>query len=818
MYNFPKNIIVIPTEEAEGFPGVHKFPFGNIAEYALPNSGRITAVDDLNFLSGHFVSLDGVGDYMSVPHTTDFDMASGTFAISFMVKAASIPLSATAIISKGGVTGGNGWAAFLNASGKIQFLFRGTGFTNKEADTVLSTGVWHTVSITIVDGVLATAVIDGTSSTITTLSDTPGTYVDSTENLAIGVRLSGGVPQDFFAGDLSAVSITDGNTTIASWLLNEHTTGTLTGLPAFDRSGNGNHGTYVGCEGNVGEGMPAEVVGLEEYGDYAYLETGDSVTLTSMAGDTSTSFSLSFDFLLPSISGSPYLISNVTSGIGIRLINSTTIRFAVGSLAGGAPAASAVQYAVSDLAGTLHTVQMDYDGVDTITSYLDGVLLGVGVVTPSVLSWTGLIIFNSTAGLARRVYFNGTLIAEGNGVTSAEWGGGTVSGSPLTIADKRRTIPQMFLQDWNKRMWFDGVNDYVVGGSINILGGADFEIFCTLYLTAHAAGDLVMSSPAGVSGVRLFMDGSGLVTIQSPGSGGRTMTGYTLPLNRMVTIKGVVAGGTTRLYEDGVLVSTQGAQTVFASNSPVVLGRYSSASTSYSKGLLLSGGVTSGGNTVTVTPQTGTVNGSPANIYLPEAITGDLDALGNPIDRPRNGQLNLTGVAGDSADIAYDPSLNVTTECTWAMTGNFWDDEAVTKVVLGRDDYVTPRKVFAFYRSAVHSGADGKLRLALSQSGAVNSGSFDISGFLNQNQTLVVRYNGSTFTLEAWIDGVPATVTLATGTVPASLFTTDIGVRIGQDFDGAGPSDQLIGSPVFYNRALTDSEIQKVHRYLQSRI
>ena len=208
--------------------------------------------------------------------------------------------------------------------------------------------------------------------------------------------------------------------------------------------------------------------------------------------------------------------------------------------------------------------------------------------------------------------------------------------------------------------------------------------------------------------------------------------------------------------------------------------------------------------------------GSPANIYLPEASDNPgFDALGNAIANPRGELLNPRGVAGDYAEILYDPSLDVTTEWSGALVGNLWDDGALNRLVLHRDDFTNSKKVFNIaWRSSADSATDGRVRFILSSTGAVNawSGRADLP---NRNSVLSWSYNGTAGTFKVYIDGAETTVTTVSGTIPASLFTTDIPIRLFSDFNGANPSDKQFGKTLMYNKALSDSEHVKIYRALR---
>jgi hypothetical protein len=221
----------------------------------------------------------------------------------------------------------------------------------------------------------------------------------------------------------------------------------------------------------------------------------------------------------------------------------------------------------------------------------------------------------------------------------------------------------------------------------------------------------------------------------------------------------------------------------------------------------------------------GTVSGSPVENLLPSSLSNPaVDALGNPIADPRNNLLNHTGWDGDRAVIPYDPALNVTTEAEWFIWGNFYIDDGVaqTKRFVDRYDNPNIKRVFLFYRFAGDSASDGKCRINLSPDGSlVYSSSFTLS---NAHSLLRFQYNGTSGTLKwaeynngSWSSLTDVTTEL--GSIPASIFSTDIPIYLPGTFNTSAPLEHWEGqqSPLFmYNRILTDSEADRVRRKTQS--
>jgi hypothetical protein len=122
------------------------------------------------------------------------------------------------------------------------------------------------------------------------------------------------------------------------------------------------------------------------------------------------------------------------------------------------------------------------------------------------------------------------------------------------------------------------------------------------------------------------------------------------------------------------------------------------------------------------------------------------------------------------------------------------------------------------YRSSTYRftpADDGKYQVSLSSDGMVLLQQAYGVHSPNRNAVLSWSYNGTAGTFKVYIDGVETTVTTVSGTIPASLFTTDIPIRLFQDFNGANPSDKQIGKTLMYNKALSDSEHVKIYRALR---
>ena len=66
------------------------------------------------------VVFDGTGDYLSIPHSSDFDFSTGDFTAECWINPTSLPSADKCILEFRGSGGGNdGWVWFINSSNVI---------------------------------------------------------------------------------------------------------------------------------------------------------------------------------------------------------------------------------------------------------------------------------------------------------------------------------------------------------------------------------------------------------------------------------------------------------------------------------------------------------------------------------------------------------------------------------------------------------------------------------------------------------------------------------------------------------------------------
>jgi hypothetical protein len=106
-----------------------------------------TAQSKFGGASGYF---DGSGDYLSIPHSPDFDFGSGNFTIESWIYAVSLPVYGPAIVSNFNFFNNPAGAGpfFINAltNGKISFYIYPVGTI--ESSSSISLNQWHHIAAT----------------------------------------------------------------------------------------------------------------------------------------------------------------------------------------------------------------------------------------------------------------------------------------------------------------------------------------------------------------------------------------------------------------------------------------------------------------------------------------------------------------------------------------------------------------------------------------------------------------------------------------------------------------------------------------------
>ena len=867
--------------------------------------------NNLNLYSGRAVSLNGTTDYGLIPAYS----WTGTRKTSFKIKTTTTA-QGILIMARDRLPPYTGWDIRVSATGILQVW---DGITLRSGTKKVNTGLWVDVAMEI-SGTNVTLTVNGESETIACSVVSNYTAMD----FCIGANEVGAT--SFFSGEMCDLKLYDGDTLVRYYPMIEHAAGSIDGLPFFDASGNGQHGTWTGCDSVTQEGIPAPYRDIVGYDDRMWFtDTGDYVDLdlpVVLSGDWEISW-MGFHPTLGDriFQGTTAFLSNGTTNVQLKTDqgNFRTI-FALINL-----------YGLYTLRKTGSSLALSRNG----SSLGSTSIASTDTVTFSRLGGINAVNLAPT-GLLADINFNDQFVWDGNPNTAAT-SGCTVKGSPLTIGDYRRTIPQTALMDWNKfgegtpvntlenlpsgaaaiyslrsgitsnvvRVRRSGddatadftgveVNDGTLEAWVTAGGGTEDGFVVTWYDQSGNARNATQATAGnqpqiGGSGALVtHPDGSGTAAIRfldtdtgavgphlispawygvsqnpvfahfvySMGAAGNfpiifdAHNGTTLNRGYLYAHEGtsmkprpssirtsgyLYAQGTAislntryigsyaaRRTTNGVQAWINGTLNVqgndrdedFLSHDSVWIGNASMEL--LQNDIYLSELVTYGAdNRTKVEHDIASYYGLTLPDYLISASTASptQDALGNPISSPRGRKLNFIG--GEAyGEISDDPSLDVTTGFTLFLVGNFWDDGASALRYWERWDVASDNRSIVFYRSSFDSAAAGKVRVLATTLGTAAS-LYGVSTILqNQTSVIAIRFEASTQP-DIFENGTSLTVTMEIGTPPASIFTTDIPIKIPGSFntDSEIPETQM-AAPVYYNRALTDAEILKVTRTL----
>jgi len=206
------------------------------------------------------------------------------------------------------------------------------------------------------------------------------------------------------------------------------------------------------------------------------------------------------------------------------------------------------------------------------------------------------------------------------------------------------------------------------------------------------------------------------------------------------------------------------------------------------------------------------------DILVPKALTGSLDALGNPIEKPRdNNTFNADGsgyalVPDSGASSTFQTeSLGILNEATWRFKGNFHGPAvSESEAMLGKWGPSSGARSFLFTRSGSNPD-DNEIRIALSSNGtAVNRQDFQT---IDADSLWVVRYDGPNGILKVERDGVELVSQDTVGAFPSSLHVSNIPFVIcanGEEGEVINLSSRPISGIKIFNRYLTDEEVQSL--------
>jgi|9_EtaG_2_1085328.scaffolds.fasta_scaffold04939_3 hypothetical protein len=368
------------------------------------------------------------------------------------------------------------------------------------------------------------------------------------------------------------------------------------------------------------------------------------------------------------------------------------------------------------------------------------------------------------------------------------------------------TPPQVLGLDFNQYLYFNGVDtqidcgaplipangDFVLSGiSQTFYDGSTFDALFSQYFDPPSEGRFLVIARDGNLG--LFI-GSSLGNVEIESSG----VDLTQPFNWEVER----SGDTFTLRVNGVDVGSDTRNISIYQGRNSFIGSAPTVSNSYFEGInrVFLDGV----------QLTGTESGTFENVLVPKALTGNLDALGNPIEKPR------TSNTFNADDVGYalipdSNSLDVTTEATWVFKGNFHGPAvSESEAMLGKWGPSSGERSFLFTRSGSNPD-DNEIRIALSSNGtAVHRQDFQT---IDADSLWVVRYDGPSGILKVERDGVELVSQDTVGAFPSSLHVSNIPFFIcanGEEGDVINLSSRPTSSIKFYNRYLTDEEVQSL--------
>ena len=626
--------------------------------------------------------------------------------------------------------------------------------------------------------------------------------------------------------DVRLINASD-NSVVAHWKLYDSAAASLGGYPAIDCVG-GYHGAHVGCSSGSGEGVDTEVAGISATLDDKMWFDGVNDYVNCGADYTTNTF-----FGACVIEFTTY-IANTGVTQALCAIGSSAYRIYTNS--GNWKVNGGTQVIGQAVESGIHTIAVTFNASGQATAFsYDGSVVWTGTEAAGSLvsgttfrigaNFNGLIV-NKTSGLiydfsitgsaVRNLAYTGTELITWTD-TSGGGNNGTVNGSPVTVGQKRETILQTAGEDFNKLMWFDGVNDYVNLNHSFIPATDDFDIEIDfLNAGSPSVNKAIISQDSGSSD--LYMVGvrstTGRIMLYLGGNSIIETTGETTGEKQTIRLRRIGNGFT--LHLDGVLIYS-GTHAITFPTVNTWIGNWTSVPTRFITGIIwnirkggqvyyLGNGNTNAAWVDQIGSNDGTVNGSPSLYHVAESeTTAGQDALGTAIENPRPNErvLNLTTGTG-YAEIADSASLDLTTEATWEVWGDF-SDATTEQYVLHSFDFAGAKRSWGLMFGTTYGASRvGIIRFGSATGASQYSGSFDIGTGIKQ---ILATYNAGTVVI--YINGLATTLNNQVGIVPASLFVTDTGIRVGATFGNTFNEYSQIGDIRIYDRALTADEVLK---------
>jgi hypothetical protein len=383
------------------------------------------------------------------------------------------------------------------------------------------------------------------------------------------------------------------------------------------------------------------------------------------------------------------------------------------------------------------------------------------------------------------------------------------------------SILQTAGEDFNKRMWFDGVNDYV-RASVPFVWNNAWDVSFKLY--AFNAGNTRLFTDSTADQYSIFSVGGTSISVACGGFGsGINLVNWAVGVigsNMLVRVKHN-GSGLFELFLDGASQGTRTASTITPKTSTQLQFSGRLTSSEMVKGLMygveidigdtgtndheyLGNGNTDAAWTDQVGSANGTVNGSPSLYHVAESeTTAGQDALGNAIvnPRPNSRVLNLTTGTG-YATVADSDSLDLTTAATWELWGNFYGSIAGRIVLLSK--YDTAGNQRSWWISKEPSGAADGIQLRTTSNGIAQN-SIDLTGLVDTVSQVVITKSGTTHKLYVNSSLVD---TIVGG--DASMYVSTAPLLVSSFLNAGVPSsfsEYQEGDIRIYNSALTADEV-----------
>jgi hypothetical protein len=661
----------------------------------------------------------------------------------------------------------------------------GTGFSIDQADTQ-----WGHASLIVgrnITGQLYGDDVTGTQN---------GTFETTTQAFTSPSLTLG----DLYEGELADLRLYNGTALLEEFYLNEHldtSANGLNGLPMIGRKGN--IGTYSGCNSVIQIGFDKVLAGLSEYNEKLWFDGVDDSIVVSGLTSSNTYFG---DCTI----SATIKVNTATGNGAIWALGNACYRLAVTSgnfVLGGTGTGIAVPNKVIN-------VEVDYVGSNAVAFRIDGATVWTGAA-PSSSASTNFVFGGrdqSGIGYLKSCLITNFSITGVNGFTwdgtkaSAITNGWAVNGTPNTIEELRKTPPQTLGMNHKNYMWFDGIDDRINTQTQLLPATADFTLTLEFIPTTNDkalfdqgtvgnAGRLYSSIAAGKA--RVFCDGFGAILD----------TANSVNYGKVNTLIFSVTSGTASLQLNGGTAVTTSASAIDQSITFEIGAAYAVAPYSDGSFVSLTIGATTWDGTIKDAISKGwTVVGDPDSMLVPESTAG-FDAFNKTLVQRESSTLNA-----DSNGYALVPdadSLDLTTEATWVIKGNFYGDTLANETLLGKYDTNSKRSWWIYKSNGV---ADDSLLMSISSDGVITT-THTLSGLTDENDYLVITYNAGE--IKTYWKGV----LIDTDTSSLQYFyVSDIDVGLVSRIQNGGPNTVTsfpISDVKIYNRVLSSTEIAQLN-------